>query len=572
MNVSPAQLDAALRKLDAAILALASGRPSSASDRWRADAAAARFHLRRDDKAANMLVVLGGTGTGKSTLVNRLINETVSASSFRRTFTAGAVAVTADAEQIPQDWLGVEHVTATDLPARGRDGTLTIVLLSTHDSALKTVLVDTPDLDGDTPAHHAQADRAFRWATAVLFVVTPEKYQMNELLPYYRLARRYGLPALFTMNKCEEQVVLDDYRRLLAERDWPDARVFAAPRDDAAYEPAVAENLSALRDHIKAIPPATQNHVSRATDLLRRLQDQIIGPGLDARRAADAAIARVRALETPPPGVDVNPLTQQLQRRLQQRSVLYLIGPQRMLDRVRQVPSLLARLPRAAWDYVAKGELPSSGGSAGLDAREVPDFRAMLIDQFNVVRSRVDDLLQEDSQTRSWLNEPSYTSTRLPDDEAGRIADEELAELRKWLEHRWNADPRDTRMLRKMLKHLPGGEKLTQWSESAPYLLAIVLATHHAFFGHVDLLILGGYSIATWLTERVSNEVASRTRQTNVAISDRFTALAHRQINAAVEWLNSRAPSKTALSEMTKLADGLADQLGSVEIDRNVAQ
>ena len=63
-------------------------------------------------------------------------------------------------------------------------------------------------------------------------------------------------------------------------------------------------------------------------------------------------------------------------------------------------------------------------------------------------------------------------------------------------------------LLQKLLKHLPGGEKLTQWSEAAPYLLTIVVATHHAFFGHIDLMILGGYTLATWLTERLSNEVA----------------------------------------------------------------
>jgi hypothetical protein len=67
-----------------------------------------------------------------------------------------------------------------------------------------------------------------------------------------------------------------------------------------------------------------------------------------------------------------------------------------------------------------------------------------------------------------------------------------------------------------------GADKLTQWSEAAPYLLTIVVATHHAFFGHVDLIILGGYSLATWLTERLSNEVAARTRQANRSINDRF--------------------------------------------------
>src|SRR4029078_6120492 len=85
-----------------------------------------------------------------------------------------------------------------------------------------------------------------------------------------------------------------------------------------------------------------------------------------------------------------------------------------------------------------------------------------------------------------------YTAVKLDPADAGKIADEELAELRGWLERRWNATPRDTALLMRLLKHLPGGERLTKLSEAAPYLLAIIVATHHAFFGHVDLMILGG--------------------------------------------------------------------------------
>src|SRR5467141_1287128 len=76
-----------------------------------------------------------------------------------------------------------------------RAGALTIVARAELAAeAANPVVVDTPDLDGDQPAHHAQADRAFRWAQRIVFVVTPEKYQMTELLPYYRLARRYEVP------------------------------------------------------------------------------------------------------------------------------------------------------------------------------------------------------------------------------------------------------------------------------------------------------------------------------------------------------------------------------------------
>ena len=51
----------------------------------------------------------------------------------------------------------------------------------------------------------------FRWADAALFLVTPEKYQLPDLLPYVRLAKRYALPTLHVMNKVEEHAVLDDF-------------------------------------------------------------------------------------------------------------------------------------------------------------------------------------------------------------------------------------------------------------------------------------------------------------------------------------------------------------------------
>ena len=84
----------------------------------------------------------------------------------------------------------------------------------------------------------------------------------------------------------------------------------------------------------------------RITDVLGRLRDQITAPLRGQRREVDAVVSALHAMETPAPGVDVNPITEQLQRRLQQRSVLYLIGPGRILDRVRQVPGIL-RAPAA---------------------------------------------------------------------------------------------------------------------------------------------------------------------------------------------------------------------------------
>ncbi|HEV7301572.1 MAG TPA: GTPase domain-containing protein [Tepidisphaeraceae bacterium] len=561
MSASTSQIRSHLRRLDAALSSLPATAAHEAVRRHRTDAAALAFHLDRGRGATPLVAILGGTGTGKSTLVNRLLDQTLTAASFRRTHTAGCVAVARKREDVPPGWLGVEHVTDVPLPARGTPDQLAIVAGAPTD----VVLIDTPDLDGDHPAHHAQADRAFRWATAVVFVVTPEKYQMTELLPYYRLASRYQLPAAFVMNKCEERVVLDDYRALLASRDWPEASVFVVPRDDAAIEPPPGAALADLQHWLAKVneqAEARDGAAARLHDLVGRLRDHVIAPLRAERRAVDDVINRLRAMETPPAGVDVNPITQQLQRRLQQRSVLYLIGPQRVLDRARQIPSLLARLPRAAWDYVARGEVSSGGAPSYADeAKNVPDFRQLLMDAFAVVRSRVDDAVRSSDALAPLTADPTYTDAFLPADRAAAIADDELAALKEWLEARWNADPRDTRLLRKLMSVLPGADRLSKFSEAAPYLLTIVVATHHAFFGPIDLIILGGYSLAAWMTERLSNEVTARTRATNVAISDRFTKLAHDQIASVTAWLDSRSADKRALESIENAANEMEEMV-----------
>src|SRR6266536_3429383 len=108
MGLRPSSVDqklAALAELLGEIGAV--GGVGEAIERWRAGAAALRFHLMREDPRPVIVAVLGGTGTGKSTIVNRLVGADVSAASFRRTFTAGAIAITTKRENVPNCFLGL---------------------------------------------------------------------------------------------------------------------------------------------------------------------------------------------------------------------------------------------------------------------------------------------------------------------------------------------------------------------------------------------------------------------------------------------------------------------------------
>ena len=197
MEFRPEQLDPPVARVEAILNELAGGLPAQrrpAVDRWLGDGAALRFHLISAKERSSrqirpvLIAIVGGTGTGKSTLVNRLTGANLTASSFRRTFTSGAVAIVGHENDLPEQWLGYEHVTARaeELPVRGRDRALIVVLTGAERPS--PTLIDTPDLDGDTPLHHAQADRVFRWAEAVVDPAAVQGHAGRELV---RLSRTH---------------------------------------------------------------------------------------------------------------------------------------------------------------------------------------------------------------------------------------------------------------------------------------------------------------------------------------------------------------------------------------------
>lgn len=534
---------------------------------------ALRFHLSEPSKRPILTAILGGTGTGKSTLLNLLVGQEISATSFRRTYTAGPVAAVHSPTAIPEGYLGlpVSLATPQQEPARGQHDCL-IVVTSESPLLKQVTLIDTPDLDGDQSVHPIVADRVFRWAEAIVFVLTPEKYQMTEWLGYSRLAERYALPSLFVMNKAEEQPVIEDLRSELIERGWQEPAIFVVPRRDSAYEAPAATNVTALSTALgKLRRPEETVRVAgqrqRLRDLLERVQDQVLSPLQSARTTADQLLQALKFMRPAMPGVDVSGVTQQLRRRMQEQSILYLMGPQRMLDRVRQMPAMLARLPRTAWDLLVKGELPATSNhqSTAPGSGSPPDFAALLSEQLIGLQARVDDLLRREPTVRQWMETQAddYAATQIDPAQAGLIAQEELAGLQKWLQERWNQRPRDTRVVEKLVQYLPGGKHVDKVSELAPYLLTIVVATHGALFGPIDLLVIGGWSLATWLGERISNEVTARTRETNRRIGERFEALAATQLAQVTGWLEKQVPMPAQLQRLDDIVARLADYAGN---------
>jgi energy-coupling factor transporter ATP-binding protein EcfA2 len=247
-----------------------------------------------------VVALIGGTGVGKSTLLNALAGSEVSLASVRRPTTGKPVAwipAAARDELAPLlQWLGVEEVREHG------------------DSWLPSVaILDLPDLDSIARGHREQVEALLTRVDAVVWMSDPEKYRdavlhddfLRTWLP--RLDRQ-----LVALNKADrlgasdvEPVRRDLERSLVA--DMPDATgtvpnvvaIAAANGDVNAIRTWLEEQADAKRVILGRIASSV---VSSLDELARaagvdpdKASKPILDPG-DRTQAIDAASAEVLRL------------------------------------------------------------------------------------------------------------------------------------------------------------------------------------------------------------------------------------------------------------------------------------
>ncbi len=156
-----------------------------------------------------VLALVGGTGVGKSSVLNALAGAEVSPARALRPTTDHPLAwVANDArEEVAPllDWLGVERVAG-------------------HDRAdlSGVAILDLPDVDSIRPDHRATVDALLPRIDAVAWVVDPEKYDDEVLHGYLRRTAPHAERMRFIFNKADRldpgdrQTLIDDFRRRLA--------------------------------------------------------------------------------------------------------------------------------------------------------------------------------------------------------------------------------------------------------------------------------------------------------------------------------------------------------------------
>ena len=211
---------ASLRELVDRLETLAGRRSATrpASDTARTRASRLRDHLAghlrvraRSLDAPVVVLLLGPTGAGKSTLFNTIAGRAASPTGVLRPTTRSAIVL----------------ANPDDAPAV-RDGTLAGIephrlrFITDEGIAEGLALVDAPDVDSVEHANRELADRLVEAADLCVFVTTATRYA--DRVPWLVLGRvrERGLPLIVVVNRLppeadDRRVVLADVGRLFAE-------------------------------------------------------------------------------------------------------------------------------------------------------------------------------------------------------------------------------------------------------------------------------------------------------------------------------------------------------------------
>lgn len=267
----------------------------------------------RAERAPLLVVVGGSTGAGKSTLVNSILGEHVTAPGVLRPTTRAPVLVhhPLDARWFTTDRVlpglarvrtGVDVTTSSAAGSADRPGpTRTLRLVASEAIPQGLALLDAPDVDSVETANRELAGELLGAADLWLFVTTAARYA--DAVPWELLraaaVRRAQVALVLDRVDPGAEAVADDLRRMTAEHGLGDSPIFVIPEAAAGGPGALDEGLLP-EDAVAAVStwlsglggdPEARRRVITATrdgvvdDLVRRAVQ--LADAADAQEVAD---------------------------------------------------------------------------------------------------------------------------------------------------------------------------------------------------------------------------------------------------------------------------------------------
>jgi hypothetical protein len=187
---------------------------------------------RLDRMEAPLLVVVGGsTGAGKSTLVNSLVGEVVSAAGVLRPTTTTPILVANPADL---HWFEGPRI-LPDLPrltGKPRPGDFGLYLLSDDDVPQGIALLDAPDVDSVVEANRRLASQLLAAADLWLFATTAARYADGVPWSFLQQAHERSAALALVLNRIPPEAmeeVPEHLRQMLRDEGLHDAPVLTIP-------------------------------------------------------------------------------------------------------------------------------------------------------------------------------------------------------------------------------------------------------------------------------------------------------------------------------------------------------
>lgn len=512
------------------------------------------------------VLLIGGTGTGKSTLFNALCGRALSDTGVERPKTQGPIVFVHQDRSIHRGFPFSDmcfRVLDLELdgrpPFQGNAGEL-LCIEHTQGGLGDVVLVDTPDVDSFEIKNRLMVDDLYLLADLVIFVASEEKYADDVPFQFLKRIHEEGKRCFVVVNKAGTLLQQEDVHESLTtqgvsvsrERFWVVPFAPARSEDSVPESPVLRELLATLMKEMDpdAVPDLLRQEALRADHELaeetRRLLELLAAEETSGRLWLEHLDVFFRSSCRALLDQQERQLTQE-NREAIQKEIRKLYSRYDLLGKPRRAIAQVIRMPLQALGLVGEAREESHRESL-LRIRERIDLAPIqvAVDGFN--RAVLEKLTPQDprSPLAAKLREPDLVLSR---EAIRQVVWEEQERLATWLETTFD----------QLAQGIP---KTKEWGIYSTSVLwgGLILALETAIGGGITILeVVLDSAIAPFVTRGavelfVYHELQRIARELGERYRDGLVAVLRKQRDRYAECLESLVTTEGALSELRAMS------------------